>query len=98
MYKIRFTSKRVNKEFNKFNSKEKNLIEKSIKVLQANPRPVSLQFQALNKNRDVKRVKCKRARLFYIIDDEKKVIHIGKIENRDSKSYNGDPKEWFAAV
>lgn len=98
MYKIEFASKRVKKELSKFNLKEKQMIEEAMQILKEDPRPAQLHFGPLNKNREIKRVKCKRARVFYIIDDIKKVIQIGKIDNRDSNSYNGDPTEWFAAV
>ena len=98
MYNVEFASKRVKKELSKFNQKEKLMIEEAIRVLAEDPRPASLQYGSVNKNRNVKRVKCKRARLFYMINDEDKVVYIGKIENRDSKSYATDPKEWFAAV
>jgi len=98
MYNVEFASKRVKKELSKFNQKEKSMIEEAIRVLANDPRPASLQYGSLNKNKEVKRVKCRRARVFYIINDDEKVIYIGKIENRDSKSYSADPKEWFAAI
>lgn len=98
MYKIQFSSKRVEKELSKFNKKEKEMIQDAIRVLSIDPRPVSLHYGGLNRNKEVKRVKCKRARVFYKIDENDKVIYIGKLDNRDSKSYSCDPNEWFAAV
>jgi mRNA-degrading endonuclease RelE of RelBE toxin-antitoxin system len=98
MYKVEFSSKRVEKELAKFNKKDKELIEEAIRVLTYDPRPVSLQYGGLNRNKEVKRVKCKRARVFYKINDHDKIIYIGKLDNRDSKSYSTDPNEWFAAV
>lgn len=98
MYRIEFSSKRVEKELSKFNKKEKEMIENAIRILERDPRPSSLHYIGLNRNKDVKRVKCKRARLFYKIDENDKVIYIGKLDNRDSKSYSCDPGEWFAAV
>jgi mRNA-degrading endonuclease RelE of RelBE toxin-antitoxin system len=97
MYRVEFSSRRVEKELSKFNKKEKEMIEDAIRVLSNDPRPSSLQYSGLNRNKDVKRVKCKRARVFYKIDDNDKVIFIGKLDNRDSKSYSCDPNEWFAA-
>ncbi|OIJ09394.1 hypothetical protein BKP35_16180 [Anaerobacillus arseniciselenatis] len=98
MYRIEFSSKRVEKELSKFNKKEKEMIENAIRVLSKDPRPSSLNYSGLNRNKEVKRVKCKRARVFYKINENDKVIYIGKFENRDSKSYSCDPGEWFAAV
>jgi mRNA-degrading endonuclease RelE of RelBE toxin-antitoxin system len=98
MYRIEFSSKRVEKELSKFNKKEKEMIDDAIRVLSVDPRPTSLQYGGLNRNKDVKRVKCKRARVFYKIDENNKVIYIGKLDNRDSKSYSCDPNDWFAAV
>lgn len=74
------------------------MIEEAIRGLSADPRPSSLQYGSLNRNKDVKRVKCKRARVFYKIDESSKVIYIGKVDNRDSKSYSFDPEDWFTAV
>lgn len=98
MYRIDFSSKRVEKEFSKFNDKEEKMIREVIRKLSIVPRPATLQYGGLNRNKDVKRVKCKRARVFYKIDENEKVIYIGKLDNRDSKSYSCDPNEWFAAV
>lgn len=97
MYRVEFTSRRVEKELAKFNNKEKEMIQEAIRVLSEDPRPSSLQYGGLNRNKEVKRVKCKRARVFYKIDESEKVIYIGKLDNRDSKSYSCDPNQWFAA-
>ncbi|MEQ2527610.1 hypothetical protein WMO40_12940 [Bacillaceae bacterium CLA-AA-H227] len=97
MYLVKFSSRRVEKELSKFNKKEKAMIEEAIRVLSEDPRPTSLHYGGLNRNKDVKRVKCKRARVFYKIDENDKVIYIGKVENRDSKSYSCNPEDWFAA-
>lgn len=97
MYKVEFSSKRVLKELSKFSEKEKEMIEEAIRLLSNDPRPASLQYSGLNRNKDVKRVKCKRARVFYKIHENQKVIYIGKVDNRDSKSYSCDPNEWFVA-
>ncbi len=97
MYRVQFSSRRVEKELSKFNKKEKEMIEEAIRVLSADPRPTFLHYGGLNRNKSVKRVKCKRARVFYKIDEGNKIIYIGKLDNRDSKSYSCDPEEWFAA-
>lgn len=98
MYQIQFSSRRVEKELSKFNKKEQMMIEEAIRVLSVDPRPTSLQYGGLNRNKEVKRVKCKRARVFYKIDENDKVIYIGKLDNRDSHSYKCDPEDWFTAV
>lgn len=98
MYTVQFASKRVKKELAKFDEKEKGMIQDALQVLMEDPRPAHLQFGQLNKNKDVKRIKCKRVRLFYMIDETNKVVQIGKIENRDSKSYAHDPRDWFATA
>ncbi|EFV75017.1 MULTISPECIES: type II toxin-antitoxin system RelE/ParE family toxin [Cytobacillus] len=97
MYRVEFSSRRVEKELSKFTKDEKKMIEEAIRVLITDPRPASLQYGGLNRNKEVKRVKCKRARVFYKIDDITKVIYIGKLDNRNSKSYSCDPNHWFAA-
>lgn len=98
MYRIEFSSRRVEKELSKFNKKEKKMIEEAIEILSLYPRPVALQYGGLNRNREVKRVKCKRARVFYMINEPEKIICIGKVDNRDSTSYSSDPRDWFVAI
>ncbi|MCM3164698.1 MULTISPECIES: type II toxin-antitoxin system RelE family toxin [Metabacillus] len=99
MYTIEFISKRVQKELTKLSYKDQEIIKKAIKVLESDPRPFSLQYSPLNIDKSIKRVKCKRARLFYLIDDSRKLIQIGKIQNRDSHSYNNYAiKDWFSGV
>lgn len=97
MYDIQLVSKRVEREIRKFDRKEQENVEFVLKILGNNPRPVDLQFGSVNRNSDVKRIKSKRLRVFYKIDEFKKTIFIGKIDNRDSKSYSVDPSQWFSA-
>jgi len=97
MYAVQFVSKRVEKELSKFDRKEQESISSALKLLKSDPRPAKLHFSALNRNSEIKRIKAKRARVFYKIDESKKIIYIGKIDNRDSKSYAMDPVRWFSA-
>ncbi len=96
-YEIHLSSKRVEKEIMGFTNKEQETVVKLFDVLSRDPRPANYQFGQVNRNHDVKRIKCKRLRVFYKIDSDKKIIYIGKIENRDSKSYNMKPLLWFTA-
>lgn len=98
MYQIEFTSQRVKKELKKFNKQERQKIKKALDTLKKNPRPDSYHFSKLNKNKDVKRIRCQRVRIFYMIDEEAKKVHIGHLDLRNSNSYSEDPKKWFAAV
>ena len=98
MYNVQFASKRVKKEFGKLNKQDRGSVEEALSVLSEDPRPDAYQFSKLNRNKDVKRIRCKRARVFYIIDENSKTVHIGHMDIRNSKSYSADPKHWFAAV
>ncbi|MEF2247974.1 type II toxin-antitoxin system RelE family toxin [Paenibacillus sp. IITD108] len=96
-YKIKLVSKRVQKEIKKVDNKNQEMIQEIFTLLSKDPRPMIYHYGHLNRNSDVKRVKHKRLRVFYKIDEDKKVIIIGKIENRDSNLYNADPMDWFSA-
>jgi len=83
MYKIVFHN-RARKKLNKIPLLQANKIEKEIDLLLNNP------FD--NKNHDIKKVKNKpltfrcrvgEYRIIYIINREKKVINIRRIENRE---------------
>lgn len=91
-----FASKRVKKEFSKFNKKEREDIQEALTTLQQDPYPEMYQCTKLNKNKNVKRIRCKRARIFYMIKES--TIYVGHMDIRNSKSYSTNPAEWFAAV
>ncbi|RUS44899.1 type II toxin-antitoxin system RelE/ParE family toxin [Cohnella sp. AR92] len=95
MYDIKFASKRVEKEMKSFSKDEIKMIEEAMNILSKNPRPANLDFGSVNRCTDVKRIKAKRLRVFYMIDDKNAVVQIGKIENRDSHCYGKDPRTWF---
>ncbi|SDP09388.1 mRNA-degrading endonuclease RelE, toxin component of the RelBE toxin-antitoxin system [Paenibacillus sp. yr247] len=97
MFTVKFASKRVEKEMSAFNKEDRLAIERVIQELSLNPRPIHLDYGSVNRCTEVKRVKAKRVRLFYMIDEKREVVQIGKIENRDSHCYGKDPREWFRA-
>ncbi|WP_221568694.1 type II toxin-antitoxin system RelE/ParE family toxin [Alkalihalobacillus sp. TS-13] len=98
MYNVRLASKRVNKEMKKLSNQETELLSKAINTLKKEPRPTEYDFGSLNLDKNIKRIKCKRVRLFYTIDEKAKEILIGKVENRDSHSYSMNIKNCFNAA
>lgn len=100
MYEVRFVSKRVQKELDQFHSNERAIIESALKVLRMNPRPTDLDYGSITRCSEIKKISIKRVRIFYTIDEAKKVVIIGKLENRGSHTYGDqiDPREWFRKI
>ncbi|WP_240420285.1 type II toxin-antitoxin system RelE family toxin [Paenibacillus periandrae] len=97
MFTIEFVSKRVEKEMNGFRKEEIITIQNVLEILTNNPRPLHLDYGSVNRCSEVKRIKAKRIRMFYTIDDKKGIIYIGKIDNRDSHCYGKNIRTWFTA-
>ncbi|MEF3304155.1 type II toxin-antitoxin system RelE family toxin [Paenibacillus sp. GYB003] len=94
---IQFSSKRVTKEIRKFTPEEQQKIDAVLNVLRVNPKPIEYDYGHVNRNTEIKRIKSKRLRIFYKIDEDQRRIIIGKVINRDSTLYSTDPAEWFSA-
>ena len=97
-YEISYVSKRVQKELESLNEADRREVEEAIQMLSNNPRPAKLEFGTVHRCNSVKKIKVKRIRILFLLDEKNRIIHIGKIMNRDSKSYTYDPSAWFRTV
>jgi mRNA-degrading endonuclease RelE of RelBE toxin-antitoxin system len=95
MYRVEFTSKRVQKELKALTKVDQKLVNQAIEQLKLNPKPLDMDFGCLNRDKDVKRIKVGRVRLLYTISEPEQMIWLGRLEYRDGATYKQDPKEWF---
>ncbi|WNR45120.1 type II toxin-antitoxin system RelE family toxin [Paenibacillus roseipurpureus] len=95
MYDIKIVSKRVEKEIKQLGEEEKEQFIKVIKLLRENPCPLHFDCMAVNRCTSIKRLKAKRLRVFYLIDEKNRTVRIGKVGHRESHSYGVDIKSWF---
>jgi mRNA-degrading endonuclease RelE of RelBE toxin-antitoxin system len=99
-YEVKFASKRVKKEFEQMTKAERADVQAALDTLSTNTRPIELDYSSVTRCTEIKRIKVKRVRLFYTVDEKGKVIYVGKIENRNSNTYGDqvDPRDWFRNV
>lgn len=95
MFEVEFVSKRVKKEMLACTKAEQVSLTEALNQLKTNPRPHDMDFDHLNRNKDIKRIKVGRVRVLYTINEMEHTISIGRFEQRDGVTYKQDPKEWF---
>lgn len=74
------------KELKKFPKKEQVKIIEKIESSLENPRKLSIKLEATNPA--VYRLRAGEYRIFFGLDDEKKIMKIARVERRTSQTYN----------
>jgi len=82
MFKIR-VSRKTQKVLLSITKKDFERIKEKIQMLQNNPRPRG----CLQLSKNIYRIRVGRYRIIYQIDDEQKLIHLGKVDRRREDTY-----------
>ena len=83
MYRVRLRSKRVHKQLDDISSSDFHLVDAKLMALRENPRPRGCIKLVDN----IYRVRAGAYRIIDYIDDEERLVDVGKIARRTERTY-----------